>query len=127
MFLWIFQSQNWATFLQGGENKASSAKCCTDYLLENVPSLLKLNQIMFISGVDGDKVVKVTSVNLTDVIELCSNQEEADTRIILHAKYAADNDATTIIVNSPDTDVLILPLHHRAAIRVWQLFFSHRP
>ena len=41
---------------------------------------------------------------------LKSNQEEADTKIILHAVDATTNRATEIKIHSPDTDVLILAL-----------------
>ena len=41
---------------------------------------------------------------------LKSNQEEADTKIILHALDATTNKVTDIKIHSPDTDVLILAL-----------------
>jgi hypothetical protein len=41
---------------------------------------------------------------------LKSNQEEADTKIILHALDATTNGATEIKIHSPDTDVFILAL-----------------
>ena len=41
---------------------------------------------------------------------LKSNQEEADTKIILHALDATTNKVTEIKIHSPDTDVLILAL-----------------
>ena len=42
--------------------------------------------------------------------ELESSQEEADTRLILHAKHAADTGYQTVIVISEDTDVFVLLL-----------------
>ena len=45
-----------------------------------------------------------------DVSHLRSSQEEADTKIILHAADAASHGATEININSPDTDVFILAL-----------------
>ena len=42
------------------------------------------------------------------VPELHSTQEEADTRLLLHAKHAADNGAQTIVIQSPDTDVAVI-------------------
>ena len=48
----------------------------------------------------------------TDVVELRSSQEEADTRIVLHCKHMAAklSPDSTIVVRSPDTDVFILLL-----------------
>ena len=40
--------------------------------------------------------------------ELSTEQEEADTRIILHAKDAALYGSTNIIIKSPDTDIAVL-------------------
>ena len=37
-----------------------------------------------------------------------SSQEEADTRILLHAKHASDQGYTSVIVVSEDTDVFVL-------------------
>ncbi|KAK3753092.1 hypothetical protein QZH41_010830, partial [Actinostola sp. cb2023] len=45
-----------------------------------------------------------------DVTHLRSTQEEADTKMLLHAVDAAANGATTITIHSPDTDVFILSL-----------------
>ena len=45
-----------------------------------------------------------------DVTHLRSSQEEADTKIILHAVDAASRGATEITIHSPDTDVFVLSL-----------------
>ena len=42
--------------------------------------------------------------------DLQSNQEEADTKIILHAGDATSDGAMEIQVHSPDTDVFVLAL-----------------
>lgn len=63
---------------------------------------------------------------MTNVPELRSNQEEADSRIIMHAVEAARRGAETIVVSSPDTDVLVLLLDHRMQIQADRIFFSHR-
>ena len=49
---------------------------------------------------------------VTEVVdELETSQEEADTRMFLHAKHAADRGRETVIVKSPDTDVSVLACH----------------
>ena len=45
-----------------------------------------------------------------NVAHLRSTQEEADTKILLHAVDAAAHGATEINIHSPDTDVFILSL-----------------
>ena len=56
--------------------------------------------------------------------DLHSNHEEADTRIVCHAIYAAKAGTQTIVIQSPDTDILVLLLHHRSAIPAKNIFFS---
>ena len=48
----------------------------------------------------------------TEVVEVRSSQEEADTRIVLHCKHMAAELSldSTNVVTSPDTDVYILLL-----------------
>jgi hypothetical protein len=50
--------------------------------------------------------------NSIDVQHLCSNQEEADTKIILHGIDATRRGATELHIQSPDTDVFILAIHY---------------
>ncbi len=56
------------------------------------------------SGVSGDD--PVTS---DEVSSLQSNHEEADTRLLLHAKHATAT-YDRVIIKSPDTDVFILSI-----------------
>ena len=53
------------------------------------------------------KVLK-EHVVCTEVSELCSSQEEADTRLLLHAFHASQQvNCDTIIIQMPDTDVAV--------------------
>lgn len=45
-----------------------------------------------------------------DMAHLQSNQEEADTKILLHALDATSDGATEVQIHSPDTDVFVLSL-----------------
>ena len=58
------------------------------------------------------------NVSATSTLELSSNHEEADTRIVLHCLHAADTTASDVdlVVRSPDTDVFILLVHYSARI-----------
>ncbi|CAH0384973.1 unnamed protein product [Bemisia tabaci] len=51
-----------------------------------------------------------SSEDLADVSSLCTTQEEADTKIILHAVYLASNGLDITHIFSPDTDVMVLAL-----------------
>ena len=47
---------------------------------------------------------------MTEVSSLSTSQEEADTRMFLHALYAMNHLQGNIFINSPDTDVFIISL-----------------
>lgn len=49
-------------------------------------------------------------------MELASNHEEADTRMLLHAKHAGACTKGKIILKTPDTDVFVLCIAMQEAI-----------
>lgn len=53
--------------------------------------------------------------------ELCCDHEEADTRLLLHARHASTVH-DHVIIRSPDTDVFILMLGHKPAISATMYF-----
>ena len=55
----------------------------------------------------GEKCFRLSKDSVEEVDELNTTQEEADTRMLLHAKQAAA-DYTSVIIVADDTDVLIL-------------------
>lgn len=69
---------------------------------------LAANKKVIIAGgyKEGERVVCVSREVCEDLEDLSSDQEEADTRLLLHAKYATRPE-TRIIVQSPVTDVLV--------------------
>ena len=56
---------------------------------------------------------KITGETGEEVPDLCSSQEEADTRLLLHA---AQNGHQTVVITSEDTDVLVLLLAFSRAL-----------
>jgi len=65
-------------------------------------------------------------VTASPALDLVSNHEEADTRIILHCLYASHHSAASsaIVVHSPDTDVFVLLLHYAYRISQPLLFYT---
>jgi len=57
-----------------------------------------------------ESYLHITKVHWAEVEGLQSNQEEADTRIILHAAHAAKEGYSAVVVAADDTDVLVLCL-----------------
>ena len=62
-----------------------------------------------------DKCIQLSvndgKVVCNEITELNNNHEEADTKLLLHAKHASENGETTIIIKSPHTDVANLACH----------------
>jgi len=69
---------------------------------------------------DGERCVVTTRGHCSDIAALKSNREEADTRLFPHVKYVA-NAETIMVIQSPDTDVLVLGAAHLVylAARNW--------
>ena len=59
---------------------------------------------------------KITEKGSENVAELTSNQEEADTRLLLHAKHAAQEGYEAVAVMSEDKDVFVLLLNFSSII-----------
>ena len=59
----------------------------------------------------GQKCWRIGQMGASLVNDLKSSQEEADTRILLHAKHASDQGYTSVIVVSEDTECLCSSLH----------------
>ena len=55
-----------------------------------------------------DTCLHITNDRLAEVAGLQSNQEEADTRILLHAAHAAAEGYRSVVVTADDSDVMVL-------------------
>lgn len=116
--------QNWKGFLQQANNKVALASLYTSVIEETAGATLENDQELFLSGGRDDvaTVCKRSSVTSHPVAELRSNHEEADTRIVLHCIYASKGGVQSIVMCSPDTDVIVLLLHHRTQIHSKEIY-----
>ncbi len=110
------QEQNipkqWKKILSSGENKESlleffikhwkSYKSCQFASVSVLYAISKDKCYTYHPNRNGNDPVRTESFPPLD-----SNHEEADTRLLLHAKHAAST-YDTVIIRSPDTDVLVL-------------------
>lgn len=113
----------WKKFLGKSENKERLAKCYACYIKDVSIGQLKDGQQLFVSGGPNFSTFCVGRSSAQDIPELQSTQEEADTRIILHSIAAAKQGAQRLVVCSPDTDVLVLLLHHFPSIGAKEVYF----
>ena len=96
--------KNWDNFISSSENKANLAAFLSDELTTS--SIHGDREIVTAGGfTEIDRAVSSTG---RDIESLKSDQEEADTRIILHAKEASDEGYERLVICCKDTDVLVL-------------------
>jgi len=120
--------RDFASFMLNAENKTQLIRfLLAEWQLPEYAQCLHGRTIFFVceemcySLHSADGCSTVVSV----VDQLCSSQEEADTRIILHCLFAAESMSGdgSIVVRSPDTDVFVLLLAYASDIRN-QVFFD---
>ena len=101
--------RQWQKYISSAKNKTNLCAFLVGAWCEIGKEELQEDQTLVIAGGFGDneKVVLVRTGEAIEIAALYSDHEEADTRLLLHAKHAAP-DFTRIVVQSPDTDVLVL-------------------
>ena len=109
----------WRKFMANGSNKIGLLNFLVGEWSEKAVYAEKIkDRTLF--ATHGDNCTKLTSSNGTitasTVLELCSNQEEADTRMFLHGNHASQNGHQCTATRSSDTDVEVLVCYHQAAI-----------
>jgi len=101
--------KQWKSFLQGGKNKTQ----LIDFLVEewsNNQSLRERLDRKELFLTHGDQCTRVTKESVSDVQDLQSSQEEADTRLLLHAEHCGRYGLAAAVIVSPDTEVFILAM-----------------
>ena len=101
----------WERFIVVGENKASLANFLSTEITQSF--CLHPTRELVLSGGFSDILQVWSSDDTKDLSRLASNHEEANTRIVLHARDATLHGYQQINVVCRDTDVLVLLLAHR--------------
>ena len=98
--------RNFSVLLKNGDNRTRLIEILKDEFAANKSALLdKLNCQQILFSMD-QLCYKITDSDIVVVEELSSNQEEADIKLLLHAKHAfGDIDNSPVIVQSPSGDV----------------------
>ncbi|CAB4012975.1 Hypothetical predicted protein [Paramuricea clavata] len=117
--------KQWNKFISNPKNKQNLATFLCESLLTILKTQLHPRQNVFIAGgfKDGRETVSCIRGNSSSVSSLFSDQDEADTRLLLHAKHAS-NTHQRVVVQSPDTDVAVLCVVHFQNIRCRELWFQ---
>ncbi|CAH1248853.1 Hypp8457 [Branchiostoma lanceolatum] len=98
----------WKKFVLNPKNKTSLTRFLTNEWKQDKYRRKLKDKVLFIACDEGCH--KISTERTHVVRDLNSNQEEADTRIMLHVAHAARSGYETVIVSSEDTDVFLLCL-----------------
>ena len=101
---------NWERFIILEDNKASLARFVSNEISESY-SASPGRELVINAGFKETLKVWSSDTSRQDVRELASDHEEADTRIVLHARDAAARGYKQVNILCRDTDVLVLLLH----------------
>lgn len=107
--------RDFTAFLSNGENKTRLIDLILSVLVSKRESILGSlkSEVVYFSSYQ--KCTLVTKEDTTEVPELSTKQEEADTKVILHAHHALrNNESGTVIIrsHSGDIDITVLALSH---------------
>ena len=123
------QLKQFKKFLTDGMNKISLVRFLLKYRSSHEKHISRLQDKMLFFTVE-EECYKLTScdgkVKKATVDELCSSQEEADTKMFLCAKFASDLGYSEICFHTVDTDVFVLAMHFQLTITSARFFIVLR-
>lgn len=111
--------RQWKKFMSSGKNKEGLLVFLVNEWSTNQGYAQKIGGRKFFIT-HGNRCTKLEvlegRVHATEALELYSTQEEADTRMFLHASHASTNGHQGVAIISSDTDVEVLACHYQATI-----------
>ena len=100
----------WKKYLSDGSNKANIASFLVQEWQkpEYFVMFADFGSVFVTHGMEYHNLIAgVNRIDCNRVDELCAQQEESDTRILLQASHAASNGRDCIAIKSPDADVAV--------------------
>ena len=102
--LYLLKSNSRGSFLSSNENKNSLVTFIVFEWKKREYCSKILHKDLFVT--DGSRTFIINSQEVREEVQLESNHEEADTRMLLHAKHASSS-VGKILISRPDTDFLL--------------------
>ena len=97
--------QQWIHVLSSFPNEANLIRfLVAEWKTPNLRETLNDKQLYVASE---ETCLRITNEQWREVASLQSNQEEADTRIILHEAHAAEEGYRAVVVTAENTDVMV--------------------
>ena len=104
------------SFLQNSQNKTSRIKFVVDHWSKLSCRSRLQHKTLYVTC--GKRCYKLTTESAKEEEEPQLDQEEADTRLLLHARHATKEPFNAIVISSEDTDVRILCLAFSNDVKV---------
>jgi len=116
--------KQWAKYIGNSRNEQNLCSFLSEFWCKKGQSDLKEGLHMVIGGgfKDKEKCVDISKGTCEVMQALESDHEEADTRILLHAKQAS-SESSRVVIQSPDTDVMVLCITHFQELGCNELWF----
>lgn len=116
--------KQWNKYIRNPQNKANLTAFLSSKWCQIAEENLGHGQRLVTGGgfKECNKAVLVIKGSTSPLLPLQSDQEEADTRMILHA-HNASHDHNRVVIQSPDTDVAVLSVHFFNSLACEQLWF----
>ncbi|XP_030848031.1 uncharacterized protein LOC115918836 [Strongylocentrotus purpuratus] len=116
--------KQWKKFLANGFNKQHFAKFLYESWSACGEDEFKGVDVYLAHSEECHKLSCRSGTTVSEAIpELYTTQEEADTRMMLHAKYISNMGRKDIIIKSPDTDVFVIGIGIAAQLEGSKLYF----
>lgn len=103
-----YRVQKWRQFLSNTENKQRLTHLIVNEWRKECYSVKLAGKKLYATVAEEWYKIASDGSELFEVLE--STQEEADTRLLLHAYHAGRNGFSTVVISSDDTDVFVLAL-----------------
>ena len=111
--------KNWASFLHNNENK----KELFCFLSEKIAKISTPNKIIYTTHLNNVLSTYSDPNESNNEIDPC-NHEEADTRMLLHAAHAARNGHSKVVLQTVDTDVVVLAISQMHNLHLSELWLE---
>ena len=100
--------REFSKFMQNGDNKTRLIEIISEVIVDNKEKALKMLQTEDIYISKDQQTICVTEQAANEVQELISNQEKADTKLILHPLQALVTGSVILRSPSADTDIMVI-------------------
>ena len=109
----------WFAYIENPDNKAELAAFLSHQLMLKSASVHPNKELILAGGFND--IIESWSSTGHDIQLLMATHKEADTRLVLHAFDAKNSGFLNTIVNSRDTDVLVMLVHFKNKLspNVW--------